>query len=106
MNFREAAQEIGISTEAYTRLYALFIESTEEDLRSLKSAEERGDREKIASLAHHIKGAASNMEFNTLMEEARRLESSAAEAGEEEISSRIEKINGEFRAITDAWEVR
>ncbi len=46
------------------------------------------------------------MEFNTLMEEARRLESSAAEAGEEEISSRIEKINGEFRAITDAWEVR
>ena len=94
MDFQAAADEIGISVEAYTRLCSLFLETTKGDLRALASAFDNGNREEIGSLAHHIKGAAANMEFNEMMEEARTLQTKAAEAPFlelEELRTRIEQ---------------
>ncbi len=99
MDFRAAADEIGISVEAYTRLCSLFLETTKGDLRALSSAFDNENRDEIESLAHHIKGAASNMEFDDMREEARELQIQAAEAPFSELENLRVRLEKHFSHI-------
>ncbi|MFO7850630.1 MAG: Hpt domain-containing protein [Spirochaetia bacterium] len=99
MNLPLKAEEIGISIEAYKNLCSLFLKTTKNDLQALFRALEAEDREEIAAHAHHIKGAASNMEFKSLMEETEKLNNAAADAPLEELHGYAEQINKLFTEI-------
>ncbi|MFP4618251.1 MAG: Hpt domain-containing protein [Spirochaetaceae bacterium] len=99
MNMQQAAEEIGISVEAYRSLCSLFLKTTKNDLQTLYRAVEEEKRETISEQAHHIKGAASNMEFDKLMEEAEKLNKAAADAPVSELKRHAEKINMLFVEI-------
>jgi HPt (histidine-containing phosphotransfer) domain-containing protein len=99
MDFQAAADEIGISVEAYKRLCSLFLDTTREDLRALASAFDNENREEIGSLAHHIKGAASNMEFEEMMQTAKELQLKAAEAPFSELEELRVRIEHHFSHI-------
>lgn len=74
MILKNAAEEIGISVEAYKRLCSLFIENTDKDIVKLKEAFAANRQQEAADIAHHIKGAASNMDFLKMAETAKRLQ--------------------------------
>ena len=74
MNLNNAAAEIGISVEAYKRLCSLFIENTDNDIVKLKEACDANRLQDAADIAHHIKGAASNMDFLQLADTAKQLQ--------------------------------
>lgn len=99
MNMQQAAEEIGISVEAYRSLCSLFLKTTKNNLQSLARAVEEEQRETISEQAHHIKGAASNMEFDKLMEEAEKLNKAAADAPVSELKRHAEKISMLFVEI-------
>ncbi len=74
MNIQTAAEEIGISVDAYKRLCTLFIKNTDKDLSQLHTAIENKSMKTAADTAHHIKGAASNMDFSLLAKLAKDLQ--------------------------------
>ncbi|SRR6056297_200149 len=74
MDIQSKADEIGISVDAYKRLCSLFINNTDKDLDLLSTAITSNDIQIISDTAHHIKGAASNMEFETMADLAKELQ--------------------------------
>ncbi len=74
MNLKNTAEEIGISVEAYKRLCRLFLDNTDTDIDKLKTAFAQRRLKDAADIAHHIKGAASNMDFTEMADTAKRLQ--------------------------------
>jgi HPt (histidine-containing phosphotransfer) domain-containing protein len=77
MNISAMAAELGLEEEDVRRMVRTFLDSTEEDLMRLGRAFSKGDTEKIGSIAHHIKGAASNLELREIVEAALGIEENA-----------------------------
>jgi HPt (histidine-containing phosphotransfer) domain-containing protein len=95
-----AAQEIGISTAAYLRLCRLFVQSTRRNLAELKSAAEAADFSAASEKAHEIKGAARNMEFDTLTQIAVMIRRSAERSKTEELGVLISRLQEEFDQLS------
>ena len=93
-NWEAAAAQIGLAEIDFKRMVEIFIRETEADLKKLQQACDLGDSEETALTAHHIKGAALNMEFDQLAQAAKSLENEARQ-GKLESAAR-------FRAIIDA----
>ncbi len=93
-NWEAAAAQIGLSEIDFKRMVEIFIRETEADLKKLQQACDLGDSEETALIAHHIKGAALNMEFDKLAQAAKKLENEALQ-GNLESAAR-------FRAILKA----
>ena len=74
MDLTTTAREIGISLDSYKRLCKIFIAHTTEDMKELKKAIKEHRLAEAADLAHHIKGAAANMEFNDMADAAKELQ--------------------------------
>jgi HPt (histidine-containing phosphotransfer) domain-containing protein len=99
-----AAEEIGISPEAYKRLCRLFVDSTRKDLEALRSAVAAGDCATAATTAHHIKGSARNMDFEDLAaiaEEVTRRARSCDLAG---MPKQAQQLEEEFASVAAAVE--
>ncbi len=105
-NPERSAQEIGISTSSYLRLCRVFLESTRTDLEELRQAVARRDASSAGTVAHHIKGAARNMEFKSVAQTAETLVQ-VAQAGETETlpryMERIEEEFGEAAAVIERY---
>lgn len=74
MNLKNTAAEIGITVDAYKRLCRLFLDNTDNDIVKLKAAVDQSKLQEAADIAHHIKGAASNMDFNEMADAAKSLQ--------------------------------
>ena len=79
MDIKKLAEDLGLEEEEYRELVELFIDRGRSDLDELQTALGAGDAEKAASVAHSIKGAAGNLGFMEIYEEAREIESQALE---------------------------
>lgn len=101
MDFEHLAGEIGISVEAYKRLCTTFLRTTKEDISSLSEALKSENREEISSISHHIKGSASNMEFEEISDEAKKLQTSAFDAPLSQLKSHFERICTMFEEIEE-----
>lgn len=77
MDVKQLAEELGLEKNEYLELIELFIEKGMTDLNELQSALGAGDAENAASVAHSIKGAAGNLGFMALYEEAKKIEAQA-----------------------------
>ncbi|MQY76751.1 MAG: hypothetical protein GH155_03895 [Spirochaeta sp.] len=76
-NWEASAAQIGLAEIVFKRMVEIFIRETEADLKKLEQSCDLGDSEEIVLTAHHIKGAALNMEFNKLAQAAKNLENEA-----------------------------
>ena len=101
-NWEAAAAQIGLPEADFRKMVELFIRETEADLKKLKQACDLGDCEETALTAHHIKGAALNMEFNKLAQAAESLENDARQ-GKLETAARFRAIiKAELAEICDS----
>ena len=68
------AEELGLEENDALRLVQIFIETTEQDLLLLERAFADQDADQVRKLAHHIKGAARNLELTAITEAALAIE--------------------------------
>jgi len=103
MNIQSSAAEIGISVEAYKRICALFIENTDKDLLQLKSELEVNNPTQSAATAHHIKGAAANMDYEDLASLAKKLQLllQTGTAEPEELSKQYVQLSQGYQKIKE-----
>src|SRR6056297_1352902 len=103
MNIQSSAAEIGISVEAYKRICTLFIENTDKDLLKLKSDLEMNNLKHCAATAHHIKGAAANMDYMDIAALAKKLQVllQTGTATSEELSEQYEQLSQRYQNIKD-----
>jgi HPt (histidine-containing phosphotransfer) domain-containing protein len=74
MDIKNLAEELGLEENDALRLVRTFIETTEQDLLLLEQAIADQDADQVRKLAHHIKGASSNLELTDIAEAARTIE--------------------------------
>ena len=77
MDIKALAEELGLEENDALRLVQTFIETTDQDLLLLERAFVDQDAEQVRKLAHHIKGAASNLELKVITEAALAIEEKA-----------------------------
>jgi HPt (histidine-containing phosphotransfer) domain-containing protein len=80
MDLNKLASELGFDIETVKGLLATFVRTSTSDLADLEVAAAAGDCPAAARLAHHIKGAAANLELNDVSAAALAVET-AAKAG-------------------------
>lgn len=74
MDIKNLAEELSLEEDDALRLVRTFIETTEQDLLLLEQAIADKDADLVRRLAHHIKGAASNLELSDIAEAMRTIE--------------------------------
>jgi HPt (histidine-containing phosphotransfer) domain-containing protein len=99
MNVADLAEELGLEEEEVRGLIMTFLESTEKDLLLLGRAFSEGNTEELGSVAHNIKGAASNLELNQIAETARAIENKARSGILEDPASQIQRIRDRLEPI-------
>ncbi|MGD2149689.1 MAG: Hpt domain-containing protein [Desulfobacterales bacterium] len=73
MNFRKLSKNLGLEEEEYLELFELFVESSREDLNKLWFAIDIASTEKVARIAHSLKGASLNLGLNEFEEIAKAI---------------------------------
>ncbi|MDY7028151.1 MAG: Hpt domain-containing protein [Spirochaetota bacterium] len=104
IDIEAAADEIGISVDAYRRLCSLFLETMQKDTARLREALETEQREEILSRAHHIKGAAANLEFTVLSVKAEEMQHAAHGEEMKQLRAMADGLFEEYNIIKAAFE--
>lgn len=108
MDLSKTAEEIGISVESYKRLYSIFLVNTDKDIVKLRAALRDHSLQTAADLAHHIKGAASNMDLFELASEAQSLQLKALQKPEnrDDLLDHFERLASTYQAIKSEIEAQ
>jgi HPt (histidine-containing phosphotransfer) domain-containing protein len=77
MDLRRLAEELGLAEDDVCRLALTFLDSTDKDLLLLEQAYSQQDADQVRRIAHHIKGAADNLELTAIVEVALAMEEQA-----------------------------
>ncbi|UCF99640.1 MAG: Hpt domain-containing protein [Spirochaetaceae bacterium] len=99
MDLPSLAEELGLEVADVRRLVLTFAEATEGDLMRLELAFTDRDVEQLRRTAHHIKGAASNLEFTEIAAAALAIEDKARSGILEDPANSIARIRGELNSI-------
>jgi HPt (histidine-containing phosphotransfer) domain-containing protein len=99
MDIRALAEELGLEEADAQRLITTFLESTEQDLIQLAQAYADQDAEQLRQTAHHIKGAAGNLELNVVAAAAQVIEEKSRSGILEDPAVQIKLIRGELDSI-------
>jgi HPt (histidine-containing phosphotransfer) domain-containing protein len=98
MNLPELAAAIGIDAETLKSIFRRFIDKTPEDLENLGKSISKKDTGSIKSHAHHIKGAALNLELLILSDTAKQLEEAAQKSNWDIIPQLFADLNFFYQA--------
>jgi HPt (histidine-containing phosphotransfer) domain-containing protein len=101
MDLSILADELGLDGEGVLHLVRTFLKSTMQDLCALEQALTDRDAEAAARLAHHIKGAAANLELTVIAEAALAVEKSAAGGNFGGLGQQVAAISRELKTIQD-----
>ena len=77
MDFKELAENLELEENEFLELIGLFVETGYSDLDKLQSAIEDGDTEKVARVAHSMRGTSANLGLTEIFESAKRIEMNA-----------------------------
>jgi len=83
IDFEELASKVGVGSKHIPLLLGSFVSESLEGLETLQEAISKKDYEVIATVAHSIKGSASNLHIQKLAEQAKELELMAKEKNTE-----------------------
>jgi HPt (histidine-containing phosphotransfer) domain-containing protein len=104
MNLEERAEDLGLEPDDFLTLLGLFVETTEADLERLDTALQGGDLDEVARIAHHIKGAATNLDLEGPLEAAKQMESEAANNDSENLANLKRRIADSLQEIIRSLE--
>jgi HPt (histidine-containing phosphotransfer) domain-containing protein len=99
MDIHKQAEEMGISPESFKKLCKTFLKTVDSSVESLSSAIEAGDCSEIAHSAHHIKGAAINLNFMNISSVAQHIEEEAKLGNSEALSWDLDRLKTEISTI-------
>lgn len=99
MNFKVQAEKMGLDEDEYVEIVDLFIKTTADNLRQLRSAVKTGDRSTIRQETHSLKGAALNLGFWEIIEIVERIAKGVRENSWQGVSADIEGIQGRIDRI-------
>ena len=99
MNLKIQAEKIGLDEEEYIEILSLFIKTTTDNLRQLRSAIETGDTSRIHQESHSLKGAALNLGFWEICEIVERMALRVRENSWQDLSADVEVIQGRIDRI-------
>lgn len=99
MDIKNLAEELGLEENDILRLVRTFIETSEQDLLLLEQAIADQDADQVRKLAHHIKGAASNLELTGIAEAARAIEEKGRSKSFEDTEPQIAAIRSGLDSI-------
>ncbi len=102
MNIRNLAQSLGLETQDYKSLVELFLQTTSDDLQKLDSAIAERDTSLVSQTAHHIKGAAVNLELKEIAADTRNVEQCAKQSDFNGSSRAVSNIRAELEAVSRA----
>lgn len=102
MNISNLAHNLGIETQDYKSLVELFLQTTSDDLQKLDSAIAERDTSRVSQIAHHIKGAAANLELQKIAAAVRKAEQCAKKSDLSEASRAVRNIGAELEALSRA----
>jgi HPt (histidine-containing phosphotransfer) domain-containing protein len=77
MDIEVLAEELGLEKAGALRIVRTFLDSTAQNLVQLTHALEEQDTDEVTRMAHHIKGAAGNLELTAISEAALMIEEQA-----------------------------
>ncbi|MEE8526894.1 MAG: response regulator, partial [Thermoanaerobaculia bacterium] len=86
------------------RLLDVFLRSSAADITAMRRAIGGQDRPRLREAAHHLKGSCGNLGADTLAALSEQLESSAPEAGVEELGTLLRQIESELEKVLEALE--
>ena len=99
MDITTLAEDLGLEEEDVRRLVLTFLDSTEQDLVQLTQAFSDQDADKLRKTAHHIKGAAVNLELSEIAEAALVIEEKAGCGIAEDPAAHIAHIRNRLDMI-------
>ena len=99
MNFKVQAEKLGLDEDEYVEIVDLFIKTTADNLRQLRSAVKTGDRSTIRQETHSLKGAALNLGFWEIIEIVEKIGKGVRENSWQGVSADIEVIQGRIDRI-------
>jgi HPt (histidine-containing phosphotransfer) domain-containing protein len=99
MDIKNLAEELGLEENDALRLVRTFIETTEQDLLLLEQAIADQDADLVRRLAHHIKGAASNLELTDIAEAAWAIEEKGRSNSFEDTEPQIAAVRSGLDSI-------
>mgnify|MGYP006286837069 CR=1 len=97
MEIDKIAAEIGISADTLRSLYRNFLESTLKHLEDLEEGIRNVDPKDVKTTAHHIKGAAINLDLAGLAEKAKIIEDTAEQNNWEETKRLFSELKAQFQ---------
>ena len=99
MDIARLSQDLGFDPETTRGLLATFVQATERDLAGLVRAVAAGDAAAAGTAAHHIRGAAANLELIDVAEAARSVEAAAKVGGVAGLDLQIARIRTALGAL-------
>jgi HPt (histidine-containing phosphotransfer) domain-containing protein len=98
------AEEIGLDVATTEKLIQKFIEVTREDIRRMKIAAEVDDWSRLREIAHHIKGAAVNLNLTEITEAGEQLENLYEHSLQKGANELIENLERRFLQLMCSME--
>jgi HPt (histidine-containing phosphotransfer) domain-containing protein len=102
MDFKELAENLELEETELLELLGLFVKTGYSDLNKLQSAIEDGDTEKIARVAHSIKGTSANLGLTEIFECVKRIEISIQNSDLYGATGAAKRINKQLDEIAKA----
>ena len=94
------AQSLGLEIQDYRSLVELVLQTTADDLQKLDSAITERDTSLVSQTAHHIKGAAVNLELQAIAADARKVERCAEQSDFSGASQAVRNIRAEMESVS------
>lgn len=101
MNITEQATSLGLEKNEYLELLDIFIESTDSDLTKLEDAVDFGRLKEAIQLAHHIKGAACNLNLEIMIESVTNIEGKVRNGKLGESKELIQSLKGQLSVLRE-----
>lgn len=92
MNFRELSKALGLEKDEYVELLGLFVETSRTDLINIQTAVAASNLDKLARIAHSVKGAAVNLGLKDIHVIADEMEQTARNGHQKEIFHIIHRL--------------
>ncbi len=100
MDIKKLSDMLGLTVEEFMEIVKLFIKTAGNDIEKIRTAVAAGDFSSAGGAAHSLKGAAGNLGFKELSEQAKAVEVNAKENDREEIERNLPALTGQLEAIT------
>lgn len=92
----------GGSTAILAKIITIFLETSPEQIRTIKQAYSQENRDVVRKTAHSLKSSSANLGAETLSAVCKRLEIQAIDAQWQDLSDLITTIENEFDCVADA----